>query len=77
MKLSEFLNTCAIDWDTLYVYTADEEWDSMVPAFSTKSIRDALRADKEVRDAMKFALQGYVDQWEVDKNFNIHVLVTI
>lgn len=66
MKFRELINTNSNILDGIYVYYTDDDWEEGYPAIKVSDVREL---DNEVLDQ-------YVDQWEVDVNFILHVLLS-
>ena len=67
MKLRELLNTCQTEFQNFFICYEDIEWENDdYPTFAT-SMGELSNAD----------LNGIVDAWAIDSNFNIYVLLTL
>lgn len=70
MKFQEFINTNANEISMFYFYFGDEPWDEMEPEIEVADLRDIDTKDR------KKVFSSYIDQWFVDANFALHVLLS-
>lgn len=69
MKFRELINTNANVLDNIYIYYTEDEWENGFPSIETNDIRQLGTQRDQI-------LNMYVDQWEVDVNFILHVLLS-
>ena len=70
MKFTEFINTNANEMTSFKFYFSDESWDDLEPEIEVDDLRKIDRVER------RRVFSSYVDQWFVDANFSLHVLLS-
>ena len=69
MSFKEFMNTCSLSWQKVYIYFDEDDWQNEMPYSSIRSLRDIGMNEGYIFDR-------HVDSWDVDDKKNIHVLLS-